>query len=164
MFDYLGTELETQIAQAVADILQSPASISEEAAHRLCEGATEFLQLCLRDHDEWPAQSAVDGIMPLSIEPSGEFELQLAGGAIVAHREAHGEHWVVEPVVLIFAARAGAIMDFSIVFGDATQEPKIYTDTFNFAELGFPNSAEAWRFEFGSVEPGAQSEEEADPS
>ncbi|MEY4577129.1 MAG: hypothetical protein RL701_1832 [Pseudomonadota bacterium] len=154
MFDYIGTELEGQIAQTVAEILQNPSSVSEEAAHRLCEGASEFLQLCLNDHDDWPQGSIVDGIMPLSIEaiePSESCELQLAGAAIVAH----GEHWVVEPVVLVLAARAGALLDFSIVFGDATQEPTAYDDAFDYRELSFPTTAEGWRFEFGSVESDA---------
>lgn len=151
--DSEGTELEGQLADAVARVL-SGSEITDDSVRHLCETTALVLQAFLRQEASWPSARFVDGLMPISIDASAERGLEMAAATIVAHGNGNGdgESWVVEPLLVRFAVGGAQVLDFAILFADTGREPKPFSEAFNYAELHFPIEEDSWQFRFG-VEP-----------
>lgn len=142
------TALELALASAVAGVLSAP-SLTEDTARQLCEATRSVLQAFLREEPEWPGDSFIDGLMPLSIERAeeGALALEMAAAAMVAR----DEHTTVEPLLARFAIAGEQVMDFAILFGDASREPPGFEADFDYATLAFPIESDSWRYKFGVV-------------
>ena len=137
MFD---PELEARVAAAVSTLLSTPDD-DGAATHALCEAANGLLQALLQIADDWPEDSFVDGLMPLSIlKDNGAVEL--AAAAVVEQ----DERWLLEPLLARFALDGDALSELSLLFAYAEREPPPYDPERQDFTLELPSDANGYRY------------------